>query len=113
MASYRFRAAPWLWTGNGASSWHFVTVPFDVADDIDERTTGRQGGFGSVRVRATIGSTSWHTSLFPSKEAESYLLPVKRAVRDAEGLVVGTDADVQLTVVHASAEHSVEQTTQG
>ena len=46
-------------------------------------TTGARRGFGSVRVRATIGSSTWTTSIFPASQA-GYVLPVKRPVRVAE-----------------------------
>ena len=50
---------------------------------------GRKRGWGSIKVRATVGDTSWETSIFPAKEMDGWLLPVKAAVRIAEGLVAG------------------------
>ena len=49
---------------------------------------GKQNGFGSVRVAVTIGSTTWKTSLFPSKEG-AYLLPIKAEVRKKERIAAG------------------------
>ncbi len=94
---YRFRAELWLYPGDAA--WHFVTLPFDEADEIDEITRGSQRGFGSVRVRVTIGSSTWHTSLFPDSKARSYVLPVKKPVRTAEGIVAGDQVDVPIELV--------------
>ena len=91
---YRFRAALWLYSGRAA--WHFVTLPHDVADEIDELTAPSRRGFGSVRVEATIGATSWSTSVFPDTEAESYLLPVKKSVREAEGVVADDIVEVKV-----------------
>ena len=42
------------------------------------------------------GSTSWTTSLFP-KDGR-YLVPVKSAVRKAEGLEIGDTVPIRLTV---------------
>ena len=95
--SYRFTAPLWRWKGD--SAWHFITLPFDQADEIDERTTATQGGFGSVKVRVTVGHTTWTTSLFPSSGQESYILPVKAAVRKAEGLTEGDLVTVALELV--------------
>ena len=95
--AYEFTAPLWKWDGNAA--WHFVTLPFDVTDEIDEITTGRQGGFGSVKVKVTIGRTTWTTSVFPDNKRESFILPVKAAVRKAEGLAEGTPAAVRLELV--------------
>ena len=50
--------------------------------------TGRRAGFGSVKVTVCVGATEWRTSAFPSKE-HGWMVPVKAAVRKAEGLVEG------------------------
>ena len=42
-----------------------------------------------MKVTAIVGDTSWQTSIFPAKEVGGWLLPVKAAVRKAEGLVAG------------------------
>ncbi len=97
VAAYDFSAPVWIWRGD--SAWHFLTVPADVSDEIDELTTGRAGGFGSVRVEVTIGGTTWRTSLFPSKEAGAFILPVKKAVRQAEGCESGLVAEVSLRLL--------------
>ncbi len=86
-----------LWEAEGNAAWVFVTLPHDVADDIADRSPKRPG-FGSVPVEVTIGGTTWRTSLFPDKRAASFVLPVKRAVRTAEGLVVGDVVPVSLDI---------------
>ncbi len=82
-----------------SGSWVFVDLPFDVADEVDDLTRGRQGGFGSVRVEVTLGPTTWRTSLFPDRRRETFVLPVKRAVRDAAGVGVGDAVRVRLRLV--------------
>jgi len=84
---------------NEGSSWVFVALPFGVADEVDDLTRGRQGGFGSVRVEVTLGPTTWRTSLFPDKVRETYLLPVKKPVRVAAGVDVGDTVHVALRLV--------------
>lgn len=91
---WHFTVELWKWQGNAA--WHFVTLPFAVTDEIDELTHGRTNGFGSVRVKATVGRTTWVTSVFPDKGRESFILPVKAAVRKAEGLAAGSPVTVHL-----------------
>jgi len=56
---------------------------------------GTARGFGSLRVTATIGQTSWQTSVFPSRET-GWMLPVKAAVRKAEGLDEGDEVELRL-----------------
>ena len=80
-------------------AWFFITVPEDVSDEIAEVTEGYAGGFGSVRVEVTCGTTTWRTSLFPSKGVGAYVLPVKKSVRDRERLGVGTTARFTLRLL--------------
>lgn len=95
--SYSFRAELWEHEGDGA--WHFVSLPPAEADEIDDTAAGARRGFGSVRVEVTVGSTTWRTSVFPDKKRATYVLPVKRAVRDAEGLAAGSLVPVRLRVL--------------
>lgn len=84
-----------LWQHEGEGSWYFVTVPEDISDDIAELSAGRVKGFGSVRVTATVGASTWQTSVFPTK-AGTYVLPVKKPVRVAERLFEGTPVETLL-----------------
>lgn len=94
---YEFVAKMWRWTGEAA--WHFVTLPHEVTDAIDDTFDGARVGFGSRRVDVTVGSTTWQTSVFPDKHAASYLLPVKQAVRKTEGLVDGATFEIRLRLI--------------
>ena len=55
-AAYSFASALWEWESN--ASWYFLSVPEEIADDIEEQFGGRAGGFGSIRVEVVIGSTT-------------------------------------------------------
>ena len=74
----------------------FLSLPPDVADELRARSAGAQRAFGSLRVQATLGETTWQTSLFPDRKSDSYLLPVKADVRRAEGVGEGEFATVRL-----------------
>ena len=95
---YEFTSELWIHQGEGA--WYFVTLPHDVSDDIEARTADTRRGFGSVRVRVTVGDTTWATSVFPDSKREAYILPVKKAVRKAEGIDDGDDVTVRLALVN-------------
>lgn len=92
-ATWTFERALWR---DGA--WHFVTVPEDVSDEVEERFGATAAGFGSVRVEVTIGGSTWRTSVFPSKQHRAYVLPVKKAVRAAEDVHEGDVARLVLRV---------------
>ncbi len=86
---HAFEAELWIWDVATKGSWFFVTVPEDVSDGL-RFEAGEPRGFGSVRVEATIGTSTWRTSVFPSTDqAGCYVLPVKKAVRVREGIGEG------------------------
>ncbi|RNL60486.1 DUF1905 domain-containing protein [Nocardioides marmoriginsengisoli] len=99
--SYEFEAELWQWQSDSApASWYFVTMPEDASADL-RMEAGPPRGFGSVRVEARIGATAWRTSVFPQKESGCFVLPVKKAVRLAEGL---EDGEPCLVTLRTSAE---------
>ena len=100
MTTHEFEAPLWQWKARDAQpgSWFFVSLPFDVADEI-EAAAGPGRGFGSVRVEVTVGGTTWRTSVFPSAEEKTYVLPVKKQVREREGLAESTTCRVALRVL--------------
>jgi pimeloyl-ACP methyl ester carboxylesterase len=95
MAGHTFIGVLWEHEPDSPGSWHFITLPLDVADDVLAET-GPRHGFGSVRVHARIGDTTWPTSLFPDSSSGSLLLPVKKQVRQAERLEPGSSCQVTL-----------------
>lgn len=88
-----------LWLHPGAGAWHFLCVPPEISDDISDLSAGLRRGFGSVRVAATIGGTSWRTSVFPDSRQGTYLLPVKKEVRKAERLTAGDAVRTRLELI--------------
>ncbi len=96
MTTLRFSGPVWIAPGDGA--WHFVTVPEEQAEIIHLQS-GPRVGFGSVKVEARIGDSTWSTSVFPDTRL-TYVLPLKKSVRHAEGILAGDVVDVRLKLVH-------------
>lgn len=67
------------------------------ATALMRKLEGMARGFGSLRVTATIGDSTWRTSVFPSRD-EGWMLPVKAAVRKAEGIGEGDEVELVLEV---------------
>jgi len=87
-----------LWTTGTDAAWYMATLPQDISDEIEARYAGPKRGFGAVRVKVTVGRSRWETSIFPDGRFEAYVLPVKRGVREAEGLEEGAPFPVALEV---------------
>ncbi len=96
-ATFAFEAELWEWDARDDSSWVFVSLPIEVAEEIKDMTPPARG-FGSVRVGVRAGESEWKTSVFPDSKSGTYVLPVKKAVRKAEHLDLGDTATFELTV---------------
>ncbi|MEO8315703.1 MAG: DUF1905 domain-containing protein [Pseudomonadota bacterium] len=100
-STYRTRAKLWRWSG-GKASWFFITLPAAMSEEIRLVDAGpRRVGFGALKVTATIGESTWQTSIFPSAGLNAYLLPVKAAVRKSEKMVEGKAVHVLIVVNRA------------
>jgi Domain of unknown function (DUF1905) len=90
----------WIWRAEppAKGSWHFLTIAGEAATAIRNAAGGRSGGWGSVRVTATIGETIWQTSLFPNKQQGGYMLPLKADVRKKEGVQEGDEISVTMCI---------------
>jgi hypothetical protein len=88
-------APMWLWSGG---SWHFITVPEEESVEIRAHSLLNRGGFGSVKVEATINGVAWRTSVFPQKSG-GYLLPVKKEVRCRADIAAGDEVTVTLELL--------------
>lgn len=94
-----FVAELWIWDARKGDSWTFVSLPVEASADIRELAGGRRRGFGSLRVRVTLGGSSWATSIFPDGGRDAYVLPIKRAIRRAESLDAGDLATLTVELV--------------
>jgi hypothetical protein len=95
-----FEAELWLWDARRADSWTFVSLPPDASAEIEDLAGALpQRGFGSVRVRVSLGGSSWTTSIFPDTTRGVYTLPVKKAVRTKESLEPGSVATLTVELL--------------
>jgi hypothetical protein len=90
-------------TNNSASA--YVTLPEEAAQALVAAAMagqwlaqGRKGNFGSAKVVATIGATTWSNAVFPDKASGSWSMPVKKVVCVAEGLGEGDSLSVRIDV---------------
>lgn len=97
--TYEFDAELWLWKARQADSWTFVSLPADMADEVLDLAGPVARGFGSLRVEVSVGGTVWRTSIFPDSSSKTYVLPVKKAVRKAEGVQAGDRVHVHLRIL--------------
>ena len=79
----------------GPAPFYFVPLPPDEADLIDE-VKADVAYWGVIPVTVWLGETSFTTAMVPREE--TYFLPLKDAVRRAEGVGLGDVVEVRLSV---------------
>jgi hypothetical protein len=89
-----FGAVMFEW--RGPAPYHFLAVPEDEVDQIRETAAFVTYGWGMIPVRGRIGDTDFTTSLWPKDGG--YVVPIKDAVRKPEGLELGDQVDVRLSI---------------
>jgi len=80
---------------HGRGTYHLFTVPEHVSSVLSDLPV-LKGGFQSIKCRATVGESSWNTSVFPS--GEQYILLIAKKWVAAESLIIGEPIEVTLTI---------------
>ena len=94
----------WRWTGGNGGDWYFVSIGGAAGEALsaqalmDRLERGQGRGWGSVKVQARVGQTSWSTSAFPLK-GSGWAIPIKLSVRRAEGLAEGQPVPLSLDLL--------------
>jgi hypothetical protein len=73
-------------------------VPKKIAAEIRATYADEHRSWGSLPVQASVGGTSWKTSIFRDKKSDSYLIPLKADVRKKENIRVGDAILIQLSI---------------
>ncbi|GAA4872073.1 DUF1905 domain-containing protein [Serinicoccus chungangensis] len=76
--------------------FHFLVTPPEESEWLTEVMREVTYGWGMVPVRGRVGGTDFTTSLWPRRGA--FWVPLKDAVRRAEGIELGDTVTVGLTI---------------
>src|SRR5215470_1431453 len=98
MNNNQFSIQAEVWLYPGMAGWHFITIPEDVSEEINDRFGDQKRGWGSLPVEVTVGTTTWKTSIFPDTKANAYLLPIKADVRKKEGIAADSSVTLLLEI---------------
>jgi hypothetical protein len=91
---FRFEAEVIYW--RGPSPFFFVAVPAPYDAELRRVARAVTYGWGMIPVEARVGEVSFTTALFPKDE--TYLLPLKVAVRRKTNVTAGDVIAVEMTV---------------
>lgn len=91
---FAFEAEVIYW--RGPSPFFYAPIPPAQAVELGQLARHVTYGWGMIPVDATIGGVTFYTALFPKDE--TYLLPLKAAVRRKTGVTVGDTISVEMTL---------------
>ena len=90
----RFEGAIWFW--RGPAPFHFVTVPAVESEMIHDVASVVTYGWGMIPASVTVGTTTVTTALWPKDGG--YIVPIKKALQNSEGLGVDDVVEVILDI---------------
>ncbi|PJI84823.1 DUF1905 domain-containing protein [Luteimicrobium subarcticum] len=85
-----------VWYWRGPAPFHFVSLPADEAARLGAVANLVTYGWGCIPATVRVGATTYTTSLFPKDGG--FAVPVKVAVRRAEGIDLGDVVSMRVTV---------------
>lgn len=89
---YEFSATPWQHGASGG--WHFISLPVEISKEIREHLKFQEEGWGRMKASVQIGKTSWETAIWFDTKQNTYLLPLKAAIRKKEKVELGVEIQV-------------------
>lgn len=94
LPSFAFESEVIYW--RGPSPFFYAPLPADQAAEIRRLARAVTYGWGMIPVDATVGGVAFYTALFPKDE--TYLLPLKAAVRRKADITAGDVVAVEMTL---------------
>ena len=93
---YEFSAA--IWQHSAPNGWYFLSLPTATAAEIRENLQWQEEGWGRMKVTANIGNAQWETAIWFDTQHNTYLLPLKAAIRKRENLQTGARVEVTIWI---------------
>lgn len=80
------------------SGWTMVSLPKELAATIRNDFKDREEGWGRLKINAKIGHSQWQTAIWFDTKQETYLLPLKAAIRKKEKITEGQVVEVTIGI---------------
>jgi hypothetical protein len=69
-----------------------------MASEIRENSKWQEQGWGRLKATARIGNSEWDTAIWYDTKHQTYLLPIKAAIRAKEQLRVNAVVQTELWI---------------
>lgn len=94
---YDFTATIWLHSF-AKGGWYFVSLQQEMSTEIRENLKWQEEGWGRLKATATVNLTTWNTAIWFDSKKETYLLPIKSAIRKTKHLEIDNEIKVKLEI---------------
>lgn len=94
---YEFSAKVYYYsTSADMAGWTMVSLPKEISMEIRENFKLLEQGWGRMKITAKTGNSEWQTAIWFDTKQDTYLLPLKAAIRKKEN--IAPDQVVQITI---------------
>jgi hypothetical protein len=93
---YHFSGKVWVY--DGASTWHFVSLPKEISFEIRKLVGWQEEGWGRLKTQVKIGNSVWDTSIWFDSKLQTYLLPLKAEIRKKENVKIDQIIEILVLV---------------
>ena len=66
--------------------WTIVLLPKELSMEIRDNFKREEQGWGRMRITAKTGNSEWQTAIWFDTKHDTYLLPIKAAIRKKENI---------------------------
>lgn len=92
---YEFSAKPYHYSSTpGMTGWTFVALPKELSIEIRENFKIQEEGWGRLKATIKVGKSEWNTAIWFDTKEDTYLLPLKAAIRKKEKVELGKEVKV-------------------
>lgn len=80
------------------TGWTLVKLPKELSVEIRQLFKGLEEGWGRMKVNSKVGNSEWQTAIWFDTKQETYLLPIKAAIRKKEKIVKDMVVDIAIWI---------------
>lgn len=97
-SQYDFTATFQKHSEDSDDGWCFLFLSKELSKEIRADFKWREEGWGRMKVTVKIGGSEWKTSIWFDTKHDTYLLPVKAAIRKKERIEMEVGKEVKTTI---------------
>lgn len=87
-----------IWRHGGQGGWHFVSMPNKMSAEIRKSLKWQEEGWGRMKCFAQIRESSWETAIWFDTCKNTYILPIKSAIRQKCSVNEGSSINIAIWI---------------